>query len=195
VIYAKFVFGGTTVAAMRYNRVVSRPQVAVRTVVAVAAITLGLLCACSSSGSTGRSAGASTPAPSGKTAAAHPATTKAIAKAYASFFDSKASPEATERYLQHGAELASAVTAQAHNPQASGLSARVTEVTLLSRDSAAVRFELLSGGKPLLTDTPGNAVREDGRWKVAAKTFCGLVQLTGHPPAACNDPKITALPK
>jgi hypothetical protein len=88
-----------------------------------------------------------------------------------------------------------ALLAQANNAQAQGgLTARVTSATLLSPNSASVHFDLLAAGKPLLSDTPGNAARENGRWKVAAKTFCQLIGLTGHPAGPCNDPKITALP-
>lgn len=146
------------------------------------------LCGCSSSGNSSPSGAVS----SGT--AADPATTRAIAHAYASFFDPKAPLAVTEQYLQHGPELKAALITQSHNPQAPSLSARVTTVRLLSPDSASVRFDLLSNGKPLLPNTPGYAAREDGRWKVAAKTFCGLVQLTGHPPAVCSDPKIVDLP-
>ncbi len=193
VIYAKFVQPVTLTHRMRYNRTVIRMCAVL---IAAAAMALS---GCSSSGSPAASSG-----PAGTTAvqgtstasgtAADPATTKAIAKAYSSFFDPKASLAVAEQNLQHGPLLKAALLAQAHNSQAQGLSARVTAVTVLSPDSAAVHFDLLSGGKPLLPDTPGNAVREDGRWKVAARTFCALVQLTGHPPAACSDPKITDLP-
>lgn len=191
VIYEKFVFGVTIVSGVRYNRVVTRPRGALCAGAAVAAAGLMVLAGCSSSGPAGAS---STGASRSSGTPADPATTKAIATAYASFFDPRASIAVTERYLQHGAELKSAVQAQSHNPQASGLSARVTKVTLLSPNSAAVRFDLLSGGKPLLPNTPGNAARENGQWKVAAKTFCDLVRLTGHPPAACSDPNVLALP-
>jgi hypothetical protein len=173
---------------MRYNRVMSRPRGARRAGAALVAAALLGVGGCSSSGSSSPSSAT----PSGTPA--DPATTKAIAHAYAAFFDPKASLAVAERYLQHGAELKTALIAQSHNPQAHGLSARVTKVTLLSPNSAAVRFDLLSGGKSLLSDNPGNAAREGGQWKVAAKTFCDLVGLTGHPPAACSDPKITDLP-
>jgi hypothetical protein len=174
---------------------VTRPRGA--RLAAVVAAVVGLA-GCTSSApapaTTSNAAPGSSAASGSSAAAADPATTRAIAKAYASFFDSKAPLAVTERYLQHGTEFKAALIAQSHNPQAAGLSAHVTKVTLLSTNSAAVHFNLLSGGKVLLPNSPGNAAREDGQWKVAAKTFCELVQLTGHPPAACNDPKITDLP-
>jgi len=171
---------------------------------AVATVVLMSVCGCSSSGSPAATSGSApnsgstlgSPSASGTGGtAADPATTKAIAQAYTAFFNPKASLTVAEQNLQHGAVFKAALLAQAHNPQAQGgLTARVTSVTLLSPNSASVRFDLLSAGQPLLSDSPGNAAREDGRWKVAAETFCQLVQLSGHPPAPCNDPKITALP-
>ncbi len=169
------------------------------------------VCACSSSGNssggTATGSGASTPSTGSTSAGGSPsasgtggspadaATTKSIAQAYSAFFNPKASLAVAEQNLQHGTVFKAALLAQAHDPQAQGISARVTSVTLLSPNSAAVRFDLLSGGKPLLPNNPGNAVREDGRWKVAAETFCQLIQVSGqHPPAACSDPKITGLP-
>jgi hypothetical protein len=131
------------------------------------------------------------------TSSGHPAdaaTTKAVAKAYVIFFDANSGVAVSERSLQHGDQLKSALAAQAKTAKQQQLSARVTKVVLLSPNSAAVTFDLLSAGKTLLTDTPGNAAREDGTWKVAARTFCQLVQLTGHPPKACSDPSVLSLP-
>jgi hypothetical protein len=122
------------------------------------------------------------------------ATTEAITKAYVTFFDANVGVATSERYLQHGDQLTSALAAQAKTAKQQQLSARVTKVVLLSPDSAAVTFDLLSAGKILLTNTPGNAAREGGTWKVAARTFCQLVQLTGHPPKACSDPSVVSLP-
>jgi hypothetical protein len=187
--------------------------VVIRPLVAAATALLMSVCACGSSGGSAAASGSASTTNTGTSnsgsataggspstsqtsgAAADPATTRAIAQAYTAFFDPKASLTTAEQNLQHGAVFKAALLAQAHNGQAQGgLSARVTTATLLSPNSASVHFDLLAAGKPLLSDTPGNAAREDGRWKVAAETFCQLVQLTGHPPAACSDPKITDLP-
>jgi hypothetical protein len=51
-----------------------------------------------------------------------------------------------------------------------------------------------SNGKPALPGASGLAVRQGGKWKVAAQTFCQLLTLQGDAPHACNDPKITAVP-
>jgi hypothetical protein len=157
------------------------------------------LAGCSSSGGPATSAPPTT-ASVGSTAAgssgsaADPATTAAVTKAYKTFFD-PATPLATvTRYLQHGSRFTQAIAAQARQGAQQHLGVRVTKVVMLSPNSTAVTFDLLSAGKVLLPGSPGNAVRESGVWKVAAKTFCELVQLTGKAPTACSDPKVTDLP-
>ena len=117
------------------------------------------VCACSSSGgpaatsgsastsTTGSASAGGSPSTSGTGGtAADPATTRAIAQAYTAFFNPKASLTVAEQNLQHGAVFKAALLAQANNPQAQGgLTARVTSATLLSPNSASVRFDLLSG--------------------------------------------------
>lgn len=140
---------------------------------------------------------AAAPAPTGGggSAAASAAVTKAVAKAYTAVFDYR-SPVATARkYLQHGSVLVAALAAQAKQGVQERLQVRVKKVVTVSPNTVAVTFALLGpGGKALVPDASGNAVRENGTWKVAAKTVCGLLQLQSAPPKACNDPQITALP-
>lgn len=175
----------------------------------ITAVLAGAVAACSSSGSGGASVAATSgaqvaPATSASAAstgaagssgkAADAATKAAVAKAYATFFDPATSLATAVANLQNGAKLKSALIAQAKAGAQQHLGARVTKVSLLSPDSASVVFDLLSSGKVLLPNTPGNAVRVAGHWTVAARTFCGLVQLTGKAPAACSDPSIVDLP-
>jgi hypothetical protein len=138
---------------------------------------------------------ASAPTSTAHSAAPAPASVRAaVAKAYAEFFGYKTPVAVAEKYLQHGSVFASTLAAQARQGVQQRLTARVSKVVLLSPDAAAVTFTLLGGGKPLLPDSPGNAVREAGTWKVAAKTFCDLVQLQSSAPKQCNDPQLTAVP-
>jgi hypothetical protein len=55
-------------------------------------------------------------------------------------------------------------------------------------------FTLLLDGKPALPNQTGYAVREDGKWKVAGATFCGLLAAQGAPPPVCTTASATALP-
>ena len=164
--------------------------------------------ACSSSGGaaahSATNAGTSTvpstaPASSAPTSgagssAADPVTTAAVAKAYETFFNPSIPLVTVARNLQHGDRFTSAIAANAKLGKQRHLGVKVTKVVLISADSAAVSFDLLSSGKILLPDVSGFAAREVGVWKVAAKTFCELVALNGKPPAACGDPTVTELP-
>lgn len=160
---------------------------------------------CSSSGATHASSpptgssggGATAPAaapPTGSGTPADAATRSAVAKAFTTFFSPKSTAAQSEAALQHGSAFTQTLAAEATSAQSQNVSATVSSVRLLSPDVAAVVFTLNSGGSPLLTDTPGNAVREGGTWKVAAVTFCNLLTLQGTAPTACKDASITALP-
>jgi hypothetical protein len=134
------------------------------------------------------------PAGSSSGQPADKATVAAVTKAYAVFFSPKSSLAASLQALQHGPVFRTAVVAQSNSSQAQHAGARVTKVVLLSPQVAAVTFDVLVSGAVLLPNRPGNAVRENGRWKVAAKTFCDLLALTNQAPQPCKDPNITRLP-
>ena len=74
-------------------------------------------------------------------------------------------------------------------PLASGIGAKVTNVTVTSATKAAVTYNLTSsGGSALLSNQKGVAVYQDGTWKVGDESLCGLFRLIpgGTVPAACN---------
>lgn len=167
------------------------------------------LSACSSGSGSSKSTAATTPAaapastqsstpPPSPTSAfsttADAATVAAVSKAYTTFFDAKQTHAALVADLQNGPKLSDALTQQAQNPTAKTLSAKVTKVTLQNPHVALVTFTLLSNGSVLLANTPGKAVLEDGTWKLAAETFCGLVAATGKIPPICNEFSTVALP-
>lgn len=166
--------------------------------VAAAVISAALLAAgCSSSGGAdfGTTALASTGASSSEGGRpADAATTAAVSKAYKTVFSSTTSIAQSRDALQHGDVFAATLREQANSPHGQQSSASVASVRLASPSVADVRFSITSNGITALTDVPGKAVREDGQWKVAATTFCQLLNLEGSAPKACDDPKITALP-
>ena len=124
---------------------------------------------------------------------ADPATKAAVAAAYSAFFSSHTTQAQSRAALQHGSVFAATLAAEAKSSHAKNASAEVTAVTV-SGNVANVTFTLLSGGSPILPNTNGYAVREGGKWKVAAQTFCVLLNLEGTAPPACKDPAVTALP-
>lgn len=166
-----------------------------------APVTLGLAVAivlggCASSGGAGGAPAvtATGAASSGAGAPADASTKEAVTTAYETFFDSSTTVARSQAVLQHGASFTKALADEARSSYAEKSSASVSSVTLTGTDVADVKFTIKNNGSPLLADTPGKAVRENGTWKVAAATFCGLLELEGNAPDACKDPKITALP-
>jgi hypothetical protein len=141
------------------------------------------------------SASASTSATGGEPGAAAPgAVTGAVTAAYDAFFSSRSTWRQSQAVLQNGARFHDALVAQGKSQYASTSTARVRSVRLLSPNVASVSYDILSNGQPLLQDVHGHAVRQNGKWVVAAETFCGLLKLQGQAPHACSDPSVTALP-
>lgn len=184
----------------------TRPSLALRVAALfVGAATVVSLSACGSSKEgTTSSAPPSSSAPStaasaapSKSAGGQPAdaaTTAAIKEAYSKFFSS-ATPEGESLgYLQDGQAFKATVEAQAGSAMAQKASAEVSRVTMVSANSAEVTFSILLDGNPMLPNYKGYAVREDGKWKVAGKTFCELMTLQGQTTPACNTPEATSLP-
>jgi hypothetical protein len=118
------------------------------------------------------------------------ATTAAVTKAYTTFFNYKSGLDVSEKLLQLGPEFHSALVTNAKTAAAQKITVTVSAVTLQSPHVAKVTFTVLGNGAALLPNTPGYAVQENGTWKVAAQTFCGLISLQGQAPAACQEPAV-----
>ena len=171
----------------------------------MAAPALGLalaatMAACSSSStSSAAGPGSSAPPPSssapGSAAASSPgtgSTADAAAQIKANwekFFAASTPVTEKVKLLQNGAALESAIKAFASFPLASGIGAKVTNVTVSSATKAAVTYNLTSSsGGALLSGQKGVAVYQDGTWKVGDESLCGLFRLIpgGTVPSACN---------
>ncbi len=124
---------------------------------------------------------------------ADPATKTAVTTAYESFFTPATKPAVAKAELQNGAVFTSSLAALAKTAKAQKTSVKVTAVSVAG-PVATVTFTLYGGKTALLPDTHGYAVLTNGKWQVAAQTFCALVGLQPPAPAACKDPKNTALP-
>ena len=169
----------------------------------IAAPALGLalaatMAACGSSGSSAAGSGSSAPPPSSSapgSAASSPgtgSTADAAAQIKANwekFFDASTPVTEKVKLLQNGAALESAINAFANFPLASGIGAKVTNVTVSSATKAAVTYNLTSSsGGALLSNQKGVSVYQDGIWKVGDESLCGLFRLIpgGTVPSACN---------
>jgi hypothetical protein len=169
----------------------SRRQTACLTLAAAIALS-----GCSSSAKKGDTNGSSAPASasSGGGSPADSAATRAITRSFKIFFDTKTSLAASVAVLQHGPTFRKTLDAESNSPAAKDITAIVSKVKLQSANVAVVTFTIKSGAQDLLPNTHGYAVREGGKWKVAAQTFCSLLTLEGTAPPACKDSSITALP-
>ena len=169
----------------------------------IAAPALGLalaatMAACGSSGSSAAGSGSSAAPPSSSapgSAASSPgtgSTADAAAQIKANwekFFDASTPVTEKVKLLQNGAALESAIKAFANFPLASGIGAKVTNVTVSSATKAAVTYNLTSSsGGALLSNQKGVSVYQDGIWKVGDESLCGLFRLIpgGTVPSACN---------
>jgi hypothetical protein len=177
------------------------PPVA-RRIILAPALALALaasMAACSSSSSSSSSAAssatasstASSPAASSPAVASASATDDAAAVAeitanWEKFFSASTSTSERAALLQNGGSFATAISALAKLPLASGLGSKVTAVTLTSATTAAVTYNIVSGSTSLLSGQKGTSVYQDGTWKVGDPSLCGLIRLTGSVPAACN---------
>lgn len=117
-----------------------------------------------------------------------------IKTAFMTFFSSKTSVADSVAAIQDGAAFKDTLEQQSKTDVAQSTSATVSKVVANSANSAAVMYTILQAGSPLLPNANGFAVREDGRWKVAGATFCGLLALQGARPPVCSQPAATSLP-
>lgn len=163
--------------------------------VGVGVVVAASLSACSSSKSNPTpstfTAGAQSAAAS--SAASTAADAVAVKLVYQKFFNPKTPIAVKPALLQDGLAFVKAIHDQSSTAYAKGSSVSVSNVTVLSPNRASVTFSIIYGGKPVVANQGGWAVKE-GTWKVAGTTFCGLVSLSGTTPAACMTAKATSLP-
>lgn len=169
----------------------------------IAALALGLalaatMAACSSSSTTTNASPSSAPPSSAAPSSAAPSspgtgsTAEAAAQVKANwekFFSSSTPLAERVKLLQNGAALESAIKTFSTLPLASGIAAKVTNVTVDSATKATVTYNITApGGSALLSNQKGTSVYQDGTWKVGTGSLCGLLRLIpgGTVPAACN---------
>jgi hypothetical protein len=123
-----------------------------------------------------------------------PAAVAAITANWKTVFNGKAPIPRRLALVQDGSQVAAFVQAQAKTSfgqAATGSTATVSAVTITSPSQATVHWDLLLLGTPLLKNQVGTAIYQDGIWKVAIASFCGLAYLeypkgSSKLPAACR---------
>jgi len=154
--------------------------------------------ACSSSGSSATSSSSSAAAPaatSGSAAApsspggGNSAAVAQITANWEKFFNSSTPASEKATLLQNGTAFEPVIKDLVNFPLASGLGAKVTNVTLNSATTATVKYNLTANGQALFTqDQTGTAVLQGGTWKVGDASLCNLFKLIpgGTVPSACS---------
>jgi hypothetical protein len=153
------------------------------------------LAGCSSSGGGDGSSSSGGPTSSAGGDTANAATTKAIKHAYTVFFNSRETTAHAVASLQHGSKFRSSIISEGKSNYGKQKTvATVSSVKLIRPKLADVAFTVKVAGHTVLPDSHGFAVREGGKWRVAAKTYCSLLTLEGTAPPVCKNKSITALP-
>jgi hypothetical protein len=147
--------------------------------------------ASSGSGSASAPASASASAPPSASASStfsSPSAVAAITANWEKFFNSSTSAAQRVALLQNGSTFSEAIKEFASLPLASGIGAKVTNVTLNSPTAATVTYNITSGGTSLLSGQKGAAVLQGGTWKVGDASLCALFKLIpgGTVPSACS---------
>ncbi len=104
-------------------------------------------------------------------------------------FFAASTPVATRvKLLEDGQQFQSILKSQSGHGLASTASAKVLSVGMVSSSQALVKYDILIGGATALPDQNGDAVLQNGTWKVGVQSFCGLLKLEGLKPlpAACS---------
>ncbi|MBV8388090.1 MAG: hypothetical protein JO155_14975 [Acidimicrobiia bacterium] len=116
-----------------------------------------------------------------------PAQAKAkITTAWQTFFDPSVPVAQKPDLIENGSQMQATLQTQSTNPLAKSIKAQVTDVTL-EGNSAVVTYNILSTqtNQTLLPPgSKGQAVKQNGKWKVSQATFCGLIH-AGDANAKC----------
>lgn len=146
-------------------------------------------CSSSSSSASTSSAPSSSALASSASASAGDSSAAAPIKAnWEAFFSGTTSAAKKISLLQNGQKFAAVIEAQARSGLAKSASAKVTAVSVTSPTKATVTYDILLAGKPALTNQTGQAVYQDGTWKVGDASFCALLALEngGKAPSVCG---------
>jgi purine-cytosine permease-like protein len=167
------------------RRILMVPALALALALAVTACSSSSSSSSSSASAPASSAPASS-APASSSASGNSAAVAEITANWEKFFDASTPTSERAALLQNGSAFAPAISSLTH--LVSGLGAKVTGVTVNSATTATVTYNLTAGGSTLLSGQTGQAVYEDGVWKVADASLCGLIKLVpgGSLPTACS---------
>jgi hypothetical protein len=123
--------------------------------------------------------------PSSPSASPSVSATAAIKADWKKFFAGTTPAAQKIPLLENGQQFAQTIQAQAQSPLAQSTSAKVSSVKVTSTTTATVKYSILLGKQVALADQTGQAVLQNGVWKVSAQSFQALLALEG---AASSSP-------
>lgn len=147
--------------------------------VLVVALT-GLVAACGGSTeatSTSTTAASTTSSESSTSSVSLSGDESRIATNYVKFFDGTQPVADKIGLLENGTQYTKELEAQGASPLTKMASVSVSSVTITSPTTAEVKYSILVGGQPALPDQIGEAVLQDGVWKVGIDSFMALLAL------------------
>jgi len=100
-----------------------------------------------------------------------------IAANYVKFFDGSQPVADKIELLENGQQYTKELEAQAASPLGQAATAAVSSVTVTSDTTATVTYSILLSGQVALPDQTGEAILQDGVWKVSAQSFLALLAL------------------
>ncbi|MFD7664649.1 hypothetical protein [Streptomyces sp. NPDC059788] len=103
-----------------------------------------------------------------------------IKENWAKFFDPELSNAEKAKYLQNGEELQLLLEAFNGDRRGRQVASQVSAVRFTSATEADVTYSLTLKGATALPNAKGVSVYQDKVWKVALKTLCSLVGMSGN---------------
>ncbi|MEV0532563.1 hypothetical protein [Kitasatospora sp. NPDC050463] len=145
-----------------------------------ASVSASLSGTASATASSSTSGSASGSASAGATAPADPATaTNQVTANWEKFFDPSTPIPEKASLLQNGDVLLPVLEGFSQDPRVGQVKARVTNVAFTSPTEATVTYELSLQGAVVEPSATGQAVLDNGTWKVSRSSLCGLLTQAG----------------
>lgn len=101
---------------------------------------------------------------------------KKVADSWDKLFDNTAPLAERKASLENADKVGTLVETLAADPMAKSISSKTTAVKIAG-DKATVTYDIVAGGEPMLPGQTGQAVKQNGAWKVSLDTVCSLVGL------------------
>jgi hypothetical protein len=118
------------------------------------------------------------------TVASQTSAESSVSTNWKAFFSGQTSATQKIALLQNGSAFATIISGQSSSGLGQSVRATVSKVSI-SGQSATVRYSISLGGQPALANQSGEAIDQNGTWKVSDASFCVLLGLEGTKSPSC----------